>query len=340
MNNNFRPDKDIHLPSLMTVAADINQKFHLYDVSKDEVLYHYTSIDGFMSILENRDFWISNIRFMNDSQEFKNGCEICKKILQDRIAESAQKFGDLEEKYKAYYESLLRICNENETVGIFNISSVDIFALSFCEKGNLLTQWQVYGQSGVSIGLKNNHNSIENGIALMNEDQYNVEIKTMDQMNPHDEISFVTYKVIYDDKKKKELIKTVLQYGIDFIDTFPKDNVNIVVNGISDLLFYYFAIMKDKNFSHEQEKRLLIITNRDDSNVHFRIRKGVLIPYLKMKILNLNCRPHMRFPVEQIVIAPGPKQIYVAESIRYFLEKKQLGYLKDKIIISDIPFRD
>ena len=116
--------------------------------------------------------------------------------------------------------------------------------------------------------------------------------------------------------------------------------MDIAVNGISDLLFYYFALMKDKNFSHEREKRLLIITNRDYSKVHFRTRKGVLIPYLKMKILDLNCRPHMRFPVEQIVIAPGPKQVYIAESIRYFLEKKQLGYLKDKITISNIPFRD
>lgn len=295
-----------------------------------------------MSILQNRDFWISNIRFMNDAQEFNNGCEICKQILRDRIAGFGQNLRDLEKKYKVYYEGLLKICNGNKSGGIFPIISTDIFALSLCEDGDLLTQWQVYGQSGVSIGFKSDYTSIDNGIALMNEDQYNEEIKKIDpnQMKPHDELCFFVHNVVYDDQTKKELIETILQYGIDFINTFPKDNVDMATEGISDTLFYYFALMKDGHFSHEREKRLLIITNRDDSKIHFRSRKGVLIPYLKMKILDLNCCPHKKFPIEEIVIAPGHQQAYVADSIRYFLKKKQLGYLADKIRMSDIPYRD
>lgn len=136
------------------------------------------------------------------------------------------------------------------------------------------------------------------------------------------------------------MIETILQYGIDFINAFPKGNVDVATEGISDTLFYYFALMKDGHFSHEREKRLLIITNRDDSKIHFRSRKGVLVPYLKMKILNLNCRPHIEFPVEEIVIAPGQKQIYIAESIRYFLEKIQMSNLVNKIRLSDIPYRE
>lgn len=333
---------NVKFPDLMMLMPDIDKKFNLNNTSKEDILYHYTGIDGFMSILQNRDFWISNIRFMNDAQEFKNGCEICKQILQDRIAGFGQNLRDLEKKHKVYYEELLKICDDYKSGGIFPIISMDIFALSLCEEGDLLTQWQVYGQSGVSIGFKNDYTSIENGIALMNEDQYNEEIKKIDpnQMKPHDELCFFVHNVIYDDQTKKELIETILQYGIDFINAFPKDNVDMATEGISDTLFYYFALMKDGHFSHEREKRLLIITNRDDSKIHFRSRKGVLVPYLKMKILDLNCRPHKKFPIEEIVIAPGHQQAYVADSIRYFLKKKQLGYLADKIRMSNIPYRD
>lgn len=333
---------NVKFPDLIMLISDIDKKYHLNNTSKEDILYHYTSIEGFMSILQNRDFWISNIRFMNDAQEFNNGCEICKQILQDRIAGFGQNLRDLEKKHKAYCEGLLKICDAHKSGGIFPINSMDIFALSLCEEGDLLTQWQVYGQSGVSIGFKNDFTSIENGIALMNEDQYNEEIKKIDpnQMKPHDELCFFVQNVIYDDQTKKELIETILQYGIDFINEFPKDNVDMATEGVSDTLFYHFALMKDGHFSHEREKRLLIITNRDDSIIYFRSRKGVLVPYLKMKILDLNCRPHKRFPIEEIVIAPGHQQAYVADSIRYFLKKKQLGYLVDKIRMSNTPYRD
>lgn len=333
---------NVKFPSLITLRSDIDKKFNLSNTSKEDILYHYTGIDGFMSILQNRDFWISNIRFMNDAQEFKNGCEICKQILKDRIVGFGQNLRDLEKKHKAYYEELLKICDSHKSGGIFPIISMDIFALSLCEEGDLLTQWQVYGQSGVSIGFKNDYTSIENGIVLMNEDQYNEEIKKIDpnQMKPHDELGFWVDNVIYDDQTKKQLIEMILQYGIDFINAFPKDNVDMATEGISDTLFYYFALMKDRHFSHEREKRLLIITNRDDSKIHFRSRKGVLVPYLKMKILDLNCCPHKKIPIEEIVIAPGHQQTYVADSIRYFLKKNQLGYLADKIRMSDIPYRD
>lgn len=94
---------NVKFPDLIMLISDIDKKYNLNNTSKEEILYHYTSIEGFMSILQNRDFWISNIRFMNDAQEFNNGCEICKQILQDRIAGFGQNLRDLEKKHKAYY---------------------------------------------------------------------------------------------------------------------------------------------------------------------------------------------------------------------------------------------
>ena len=335
-------NSDIIFPDMSFIVPEVHKKFNLRYYTKDEILYHYTSIEGFMSILQNRDFWISNIRFMNDAKEFENGCEICREILQEKIIDLGKNLDDLQKKHEAYYKGLLNICNGNKSGGIFPIISTDIFALSLCEDGDLLTQWQVYGQGGVSIGFKNRFASIENGIALMNEDQYNEELKTIDpnQMMPHNELRFYTQNVIYDNQVKRDLIEFVLKCGIDFINKFPQDDVDMAIEGISDTLFYYFALMKDCHFAHEREKRFLIISNDDDSRIHFRSRNGVIVPFLKMKILDLNCRPHIEFPVEEIVIAPGSKQSYVADSMKYFLEKIQMKNLVNKIRLSDIPYRE
>ena len=62
-------------------------------------------------------------------------------------------------------------------------------------------------------------------------------------------------------------------------------------------------------------------------------------PYIKMKILDVNCRPHDYFPIEDIVIAPGKQNEYIAESVRFFLDKSGYSYLIDKVRTSEIPYR-
>lgn len=64
------------------------------------------------------------------------------------------------------------------------------------------------------------------------------------------------------------------------------------------------------------------------------------MPYLKLKILDANCRPHDTFPVSDIVIAPGSQQNYVADSVKYFLDRSGYEYLSDKVRTSQIPYRE
>lgn len=64
-------------PEWMSVVMKIESVYRL-SVNNAQRLYHYTSLEGFQSIMQKRDFWISNIRYMNDSHEFDNGKAICK----------------------------------------------------------------------------------------------------------------------------------------------------------------------------------------------------------------------------------------------------------------------
>lgn len=50
-------------------------------------MYHYTDINGFISIIQNREFWLSHIRFINDRKEYLEGRERCNKIKNEIIFE-------------------------------------------------------------------------------------------------------------------------------------------------------------------------------------------------------------------------------------------------------------
>ena len=322
-------------PAWFTICSEINNEYSDDLCFSNQPIYHYTNIDGFMSILKNRDFWISNIRYMNDSQEFENGKNIFKNIYKNKI----QSANTLEKKF---FEELIEICEKDSSIGSFKIRNKDIFAMSFCSDGDLLTQWQIYGNGGVAIGFDNPPKDPFDTITFMDEDQYEQEIiKTPpENMYPHDELRLFPRKIIYDDEKKGKIFDSIVNIGLKFMEAYSDDVMDMCLDGISDALFYYFALMKDANFKHENESRFLYYFKQDSkAKICFRKRGNVILPYLRLKILDVNCCPHKIFPINDIVVAPGSQKEYVADSIKYFLEKTGYDYLIDKVRVSQIPYR-
>lgn len=80
--------------------------------------------------------------------------------------------------------------------------------------------------------------------------------------------------------------------------------------------------------------------NKNNKRILFRKRDGILLPYIKIIILDVNCRPHNFFPISDIIVAPSSQREYVADSVKYFLEKSGYEYLVDKVRISEIPYRN
>lgn len=76
-------------PDWMSVEMKIESIYKL-TVNNVQRLYHYTSLEGFQSIMQKRDFWISNIRYMNDSHEFESGKTICKRIVEEKLGRAGQ----------------------------------------------------------------------------------------------------------------------------------------------------------------------------------------------------------------------------------------------------------
>ena len=329
-----------------------------FDLDKQKNVYHYTDIAGFKSIMENRELWASHIAFMNDESEFFHGKNLFKEHLRAKIksVSGVEQF--------ILKDTLDRL--DNEISGwIMPHSSKDVFSLSFSYSRNSLEMWRGYGRdSGIAIGFDyslcnnppeenfKNHDSIQmnqscGGLCLLRSDQYEALIKKYGDENkvmPRNEVRFFPTAVVYDDDKKSELVEETIKMAMDYFYKFyPKlseRDVSIISDPLLDLIFLICPLLKHKGFEGEAECRLVENYYNDEESypVEFRIRNGIMLPYIKYKMLDLNCRPITTWPIHEIVVGPGSKQDKVIQSVKYFLEKKDMKDLADKVVASDIPY--
>lgn len=113
-----------------------------WHITKDvpDILYHYTTQQGLISIVTRAELWATKIQYMNDSTEFR----LAKILATDRINKRLQ-----EEKNPETREKLLKL---DEASGSPNLN---VFVACFCEEGDLLSQWRGYsGNHGFSIGVE------------------------------------------------------------------------------------------------------------------------------------------------------------------------------------------
>ena len=105
--------------------------------------YHYTDINGFMGIMQNKELWATSTRFLNDKNEYIEGLLLAQKIAGDYSKTCA-------DKEKKFLNSFQRMIQDRIDKGC----NQDIYSISFCECGDLLSQWRGYGkQGGVSLGF-------------------------------------------------------------------------------------------------------------------------------------------------------------------------------------------
>ena len=103
-------------------------------------LYHYTSQQAFVAIVENHCLWATDILFLNDSTEFTYAVGLALKILAS-YPEPAQK------RIKPALEDL----KDGPSWGTYDST----YLVSFSENGDLLSQWRAYCpvSGGISIAF-------------------------------------------------------------------------------------------------------------------------------------------------------------------------------------------
>lgn len=55
-------------------------------------LYHYTSNFGLVGMHESQELWFSDVRFLNDSKEYKHACSLLGQYIQSYAGKYRQKW--------------------------------------------------------------------------------------------------------------------------------------------------------------------------------------------------------------------------------------------------------
>lgn len=101
-----------------------------------EILYHYTSIEGLLGIIEKKEIWATHIMYMNDAQEFKLFIDLVKRDLEPLLKTDISTLKDLE--------------NQLDLVSIIG-TQFNICVASFSEVPDALDQYRGYGGHGPSF---------------------------------------------------------------------------------------------------------------------------------------------------------------------------------------------
>ena len=194
----------------------------------DGLLYHYAGIETIWKILESDSFLARNIRFSNDSEEYKLG--------EKKIKEYTEKF--FSEQQQRLFKTKLQ-----QGIQMF-------YMICFCKEGDLLSQWRGYAKDGVSLGMDFNEEDLmpqthtEMFTVLNNEkNQEEDRYKLNDNYVRFVEMPYQVFYVPRDEEGNKDLMEAV--------ESFDDKDAQ------ANLLLSLIPFIKDEGFAEETEYRIL-----------------------------------------------------------------------------------
>lgn len=102
-----------------------------------EILYQYTSLEGFMGIVSNRSVWMTEFQYLNDRDEVQNGKTFLTRSIEEiQRSEPSQ---DLNQALSSWRDQLQ---SSNNQINIASFSTED----------DSLSQWRAYGP--IAVGFK------------------------------------------------------------------------------------------------------------------------------------------------------------------------------------------
>lgn len=306
-----------------------------------EIMGYIGNANGFMGIMQNKELWATSTRFLNDKNEYIEGLLLAQKIAGDYSKTCA-------DKEKKFLNSFQRMIQDRIDKGC----NQDIYSISFCECGDLLSQWRGYGkQGGVSLGFDLTYYEMEydgqkalgiyNFMDRFHYENSSDEKKEADEFMPSDgEFMIKLWKVIYEEKEQRRILDDLINVGIEAVrQEMCWGGEERLVEDILYSLDYLLPIFKNKSFEEEKEVRY-VWRNDGSRKIYFRERNRMIVPYIRCMVRDCNCRELEKFPIKDIIVGPQAKQQELIDGVKYFLQYNGYEYLIDKVRGSEIPYRE
>ena len=211
-------------------------------------LSHYCSIKTLKSITQNKQLRFTDVRYLNDTTEFKHAIRLLKLVIKEQenfideelynILIDGDIFTKLEE-YSQRYPFYPPINDKREVDSIKPICTVYTCSLSM--HGDLPNMWNDYanGGDGVSISFR--------------------ELER--HMKPEEKVKIIFGKVWYCEEDKKQCIEALLKDICGLFPLIPDESCrkDMIQTVLISTMNHMRIFMKDKEYSLEDEYRAVLI---------------------------------------------------------------------------------
>jgi len=281
----------------------IHQISHrLFAERPTDLLYHYTSLSGFIGIVESQVLRASDIRYMNDSAELKHTIHLLHEEISTRLSQGCEQTKLLNQLAQWLDHRI--------------VSGPMLFGGSFRANGNLLSQWRGYSVHGKGISLGFNPDYI---------------------MACADAANFRVGKCIYDINEQKTLAAAIVDAILALAQQQnSRDYFEPVFEQVEGELLAIAAILKHPSFAEEQEWRIVspVISTIAERPIYFREGKAMLVPYYAFAL-------HLQgqaMQLHHVFVGPTNNNDLSMNSVKLFLAQKQMLPAAG-IEYCQIPFR-
>ncbi|MCD7823896.1 MAG: DUF2971 domain-containing protein [Oscillospiraceae bacterium] len=283
-------------------------------------LYHYTNAEGVKGICEG-EFWITEKSFLNDKTEFQIGSQIFVQIIDEEVScrESARKVKERVLREVEYYHKMAEIGDSEAYAGDYVMS----FSLDY-DSALMWSEFSNFGGYSITFEHEKLLNSFGKQLILHGTVIYETEKQKAMMMKKIEEEVFHEEEFYYLNSWSD--FNLISDAGIeDCCRVIP-----IIVDGYN----YFF---KTDCFAGEKEYRFVFTCGHDGGlykpeqldKQYFRIKNGVLIPFVKKQFKPSEC-------IEEILIGPKQNSDIAELGIKYFMRNLKLDVPVKK---SSMPLR-
>jgi hypothetical protein len=340
----------------MNPAADVSEGpedpvLNLITSPIPGLLWHYTGFEGFRGIVNSKHIYATNLKYLNDKEEFEHGYSLARQLLLDLLPEEDADPPVVRQLVMGEFEGLF-------TQGPLSPETLSVFTASFTLHGDQLSQWGGYsrGSTGVSLGFDfsdvraftapsspvifapcvysdaQKETVLRNAIASYLEHTLKHAMAIADMPTVLRSIDAIAKEK--PDQSRERISDDYLKQALER----SQKELPRIVGELSVNLLHLIGLLKHAAFEEEQEWRYLfpVFANmRRPPEQKFRARASTLVPYLEFPLVAND--ESKGFRLREVKLGPGSDEISAVPSVQAFLAS--VGLRDVKVSRSRIPYR-
>lgn len=294
------------------------------------VVWHHTSAEGLLGIVEKNRIWASAPVSLNDSSELRYGLDCISEAWETVSA------GKSPEVVRAVDQQLADLLEgaANQTV----------YVVSATRRRDSLNQWQHYSRiQGYAIGI--NADEAEWGDRLGPVSRAQVLLvdapARVDPTIPWTGSAVVQgwYQVIYDPPDQETAARALLHFIADLLVAEGPEYAHFCTPSMLTLA----ALMKNPAFASEDEVRFVCSSRKGLAAPElYRCGPRGIVPYIELGAAQpyvgyASPEGSQRLPISAVMCAPAQGDVPVKSTLRQFLDAR--GYPDVEVLSSEVPFR-